>query len=70
MGVLLPQVENAQNLNPHFSFNIVIVFTVVQVSIKYHDSSIFHYHQAIIITSKNLIILQTYTVGACSKYAN
>ena len=21
MGVLLPQVENAQNLNPHFSFN-------------------------------------------------
>ena len=69
MGVLLPQVENAQNLNPHFSFNIMIIFTVI-LSIKYHDSLIFHYHQAIIITSKNLIILKTYTVDACSKYAN
>ena len=34
--VSLPQVENAQNLCP--SFTIVIVFTVVQVSIKYSDS--------------------------------
>ena len=36
--VSLPQVENAQNLYPNFSFTIVIVFTVVQVSIRYRDS--------------------------------
>ena len=37
--VFLLQVENAQNLYPIFSFTIVIiVFTVVQVSIKYRDS--------------------------------
>ena len=36
--VSLPQVENTQNLYPNFSFTIVIVFTVVQVSIKYRDS--------------------------------
>ena len=34
----LPQVENAQNLYPNFSFTIVIVFTVVQVCIEYHNS--------------------------------
>ena len=31
-----------------FSFTIVIVFTVIKVSIKYHDSSKFHYHPALI----------------------
>ena len=36
--VSLAQVENAQNLYPNISFTIMIVFTVVQVSIKYHDS--------------------------------
>ena len=36
--VSLPQVENAQNLYPNFSFAIVIVFTVIQVSIRYCDS--------------------------------
>ena len=36
--VSLPQVENAQNLYPNFSFTIVIVFTDIQVSIKYRDS--------------------------------
>ena len=36
--VSLPQVENAQNLYPNFTFTIVIVFTVVQVSIRYRDS--------------------------------
>ena len=34
----LPQVENAQNLYSNFSFTIVIVFTVVEVSIRYSDS--------------------------------
>ena len=38
--VSLPQVENAQNLYPNYSFTIMIVFTVVQISIKYHDSTI------------------------------
>ena len=37
--VSLPQVENAQNLYPNFSFTLMIVFTVIQVSIKYRDSS-------------------------------
>ena len=46
--VSLPQVENAQNLYPNFSFTIMIVFTVVQVSIKYRDSSKFHYYPALI----------------------
>ena len=30
--------ENAQNLYPNLSFTIMIVFTVVQVSIKYRDT--------------------------------
>ena len=47
--VSLPQVENAQNLYPNFSFTIVIVFTVVQVSIKYRDSLNFHYRPALIM---------------------
>ena len=34
--VCFPQVENAQNF--YRSFTIVIVFTVIQVSIKYHDN--------------------------------
>ena len=45
--VSLPQVENTQNLYPNFSFTIVIVFTVVQVSIKYRDYSKFHYRPAL-----------------------
>ena len=36
--VSLRHVENAQNLYPNFSFSITIVFTVVQVFFKYHDS--------------------------------
>ena len=36
--VSLPQVKNAQNLYLNFSFTIVIVFSVVKVSIKNHDS--------------------------------
>ena len=46
--VSLPQVENAQNLYPNFSFTIVIVFTVVEVFIKYCNSSKFHYHPALL----------------------
>ena len=46
--VSLPQMENAQNLYPNFSFTIIVVFTVVQVSIKYRDSSKFHYCPALI----------------------
>ena len=30
--------ENTQNLYPNFDFTIVILFTVVQVCIKYHNS--------------------------------
>ena len=45
--VSLPQVENAQNLYPNFSFPIMIVFTVIQVSIKYCDHSKFHYRPAL-----------------------
>ena len=36
--VSLPQVENVQSLYPNFGFIIMIVFTVIQVSIKYHDN--------------------------------
>ena len=39
--VSLSQVENTQKLYPNFSFAIMIVFTVVQVSIRYCDSSKF-----------------------------
>ena len=48
----LPQVENAQNLYPNFSFTIAIVFTVVQESIKHCDSSKFHYHPALVQLSE------------------
>ena len=53
--VSLPQVENAQNLYPNFSFTIMIVFTVVHVSIKYRDSSKFHYHPALLLTASLLL---------------
>ena len=43
--VPLPQMENAQNLYPNFSFTIVIVFTGIQVSIKCRDNSKFHIAQ-------------------------
>ena len=46
--VSLLQVENAQNLYP--SFTIVIVFTVIQASIKYCDSYKCHYHPALVQT--------------------
>ena len=37
LGFLL-QMENIQNLYLNFSFTIMIVFTIVQVSIRYCDS--------------------------------
>ena len=51
--VSLPQVENAQNLYPNFSFLIMIVFTVIQVSIKYRDGSKFHYRTALLLYLHN-----------------
>ena len=36
--VSLPQVKNTQNLYPISSFTIMIVFTVIQLSIRYCDS--------------------------------
>ena len=37
--VFLLQVKNAQNLYLNFCFTIMIVFTVIQVSIKFHKIS-------------------------------
>ena len=34
----LPQVEHTHNLYPNFRFTIEIVFTIIEVSIKYRDS--------------------------------
>ena len=50
--VFLPQVKNAQSLYPNVCFTIVIVFTVIQVSIKYRDRSNFHYRPALICKSQ------------------
>ena len=50
--VFLPQVKNAQNLFPNVCFTIVIVFTVIQVSIKYRDRSKLHYRPALICKSQ------------------
>ena len=36
--VFLPQMENTKNLYPNFNITIMIVFTVVQVTIRYRDS--------------------------------
>ena len=64
--VSLPQVENAQNLYPNFSFNIVIVFTAVEVSIKYHDSSKFHYRPALVYSIHvHIHCLYMYFAGKC-----
>ena len=41
--VFLPQMENTKNLYPNFNITIMIVFTIVQVTIRYRD------HPALII---------------------
>ena len=56
--VSLPQVENAQNLYPNFSFIIVIVFTVIQV---------FHYCPALLFIEGycSLTWRRTHKDGEC-----
>ena len=62
MGILSfsATVENAQNLYPHFSFTIVIVFIVVQKSIKYRDNSKFHYRPALLHIACYYVVAMCY----------